>query len=152
MNKKLKFTSPMVAILLLALGFGLTLNAQDKVIPQEELPQGATEFIQTHFADQKVLQVTKDVDFLIKTEYEILLSDGFQLEFDSKGNWKDVDGNNKVIPTGFVPESLMDYVADNFPTEKVTGISKKSSGYELELSNKLELEFDSNGAFKRIDD
>jgi hypothetical protein len=152
MNKKLNFARPVFLIAVFALGFGLQLQAQDKVIPQEELPQKATEFIQTHFADQKVLQVTKDVDFLIKTEYEILLNDGFQLEFNSKGDWKDVDGNNKVIPTGFVPESLMNYIADNFPTEQVTGISKQSSGYELELTNRLELEFDSNGAFKRIDD
>ena len=130
----------------------LQANAQKKNIPQSELPGTAKDFITEYFSDQKIVQVVKDVDYLVKTEYEITLGNGFQLEFDGKGDWKDVDGNNTAIPSDFFSKSITDYILQNFPGQQITAIEKKSSGYELELSNGLDIDFNSNGEFVRIDD
>ncbi len=29
-----------------------------------------------------------------------------KMEFDSNGNWKEVDGNHQKIPNGFIPASI----------------------------------------------
>src|SRR5690606_8833600 len=132
--------------------FGLPGNAQDKIISENELPIPAKDFITKNFSAQKVVQTVKDVDYWIKTEYEVTLDNAFHLEFDGDGNWKEIDGKDTAIPTEFIPEPIIQYISGNFPTQKITKIEKKSSGYEVELSNGLDLDFNSKGKFLRIDD
>ncbi|WP_394367609.1 PepSY-like domain-containing protein [Moheibacter lacus] len=42
-------------------------------------------------------------------------------------------------------------VAKNFPTHKISRIEKDNSKFEVKLSNDLDLIFDSNGDFVRVD-
>ena len=150
MGKKLNFINVISVMSLFA--FGLQGNAQDKIISENELPTPAKDFITKNFSGQKVVQTVKDVDYWIKTEYEITLDNAFYLEFDGDGNWKEIDGKDSAIPTEFIPESIVQYISGNFPTQKINKIEKKSSGYELELSNGLDLDFNSKGKFLGIDD
>jgi len=43
-------------------------------------------------------------------------------------------------------------VRKSFPNTAIKKIEKKRFGYDVELINGLDLEFDSKGNFKRIDD
>ncbi|RAV30208.1 PepSY-like domain-containing protein [Sinomicrobium soli] len=127
-------------------------GAQETVIPKSELPQPAREFLQANFKEQKVIQVVKDVDYLVKTDYEVLLDNAMKLEFDGKGNWKEIDGNHNTIPEALIPEKIAAYVKQNFPTQAVNKIEKGTTKYEVELANDLDLEFTLDGDFLRIDD
>ena len=69
-----------------------------------------------------------------------------------KGNWKEVDCKQDAIPVGFAPQLIYDYITANFPTNFISKISHNCHGYDVELNNDLELKFDKNGNFKRIDD
>ncbi|RNL87919.1 hypothetical protein ED312_09315 [Sinomicrobium pectinilyticum] len=132
--------------------FGRQAHAQESVITKAELPAPAREFLDTHFKEQKIIQVVKDVDYLIKTDYEVLLDNAMKVEFDGKGNWKEVDGSHTPVPVALVPEKVTHYVKQNFPTHTINKIEKSSVKYEVELANGLDLEFTLGGEFLRIDD
>ncbi len=131
---------------------GMSLYAQKTTITQKELPQTAQHFINKNFSGQKVTSVVKEVKYKMKTEYDVYFDNRMEIEFDGDGNWTEVDGKKSPIPTGFINSSIVNYVKQNFPTEKIIQIEKKRSKYEIELGNGIELIFDLNGNFKKIDD
>lgn len=131
---------------------GLIVNAQNASSKNAsvELPAAAQAFIKEHFSGQTIANVKADKE-LMETEYDIVLSAGTELEFDAKGEWKDIDGNNTAIPATVVPKAIADYVAKNYAGQQVVQIEKERSGFDIELSNGTELDFDSNGKFLRVD-
>ena len=128
----------------------IAVTAQEQIINSNDLPSGATTFLSTHFKDNPIKQVVKDTDKK-KVTFEVTLNDGTELEFSQKGNWKEVDGKNKAIPTAFIPKAIADYINTNYPKEKITHIDKGNRDYDVDLTNGLDLEFDLNGKFLRID-
>ncbi|CEN50951.1 conserved hypothetical protein [Capnocytophaga canimorsus] len=56
------------------------------------------------------------------------------------------------MPTEIIPQSISQYVQKNFPNVFVKEIKKRRSGYDVEISNGLDLEFNKQGKFIRIDD
>lgn len=127
-------------------------QAQDKVISFTELPAAAQEFINTYYDAENVAHIQADDGFLSPTEYEVALKDGAELEFDSKGNWTDVDAKLQPVPGDIVPAAIQTHVSKRFPGNEIVQISKSSRKYEIELTSGLDLEFDSNGKFTSIDD
>lgn len=65
----------------------------EKTITADDLPAAAKTYVQQNYPDNKILLVKKEVDDLVTT-YEVTLSDGMKLEFDSEGNLHDVDFND----------------------------------------------------------
>lgn len=125
--------------------------AGDRVIPVEQLPAAAKAFIQKNFPGRTISYAKIDRDGL-KTIYEARLDDGTEVDFDKKGNWDKVDCEKKAVPASLIPAGIANYVKANFPGTFVETIDKERNGYEVELSNKLDLRFDKKGNFKRIDD
>jgi hypothetical protein len=128
----------------------MSLSAQPTLISSNDLPADAQKFLTENFKE-KVEYVKKDNKFF--DEYEVRLADGTEIEFDSKGNWKEVESKKNALPTGFIPAKIQKYAADKFPNTHIKKIERGVLGkYEVKLSNGLELEFNSDGDFKRIDD
>lgn len=131
---------------------GVQAAAQETVIDQSQLPANAKNFVTKYFRMPLFLQAVKDKG-MVKTEYEVRLSDGSKLEFDGDGNWKEVESKTKSLSEmSFILQSIRDYAAKNFPTYQIRKIEKGSRKYEVKLTNGLELEFDLSGKFLRIDD
>lgn len=143
---------------LLFLLFGLfliqgTIKADnDKLIQYKELPQQAQAFVKQHFDPTAVALVKMETDFFDKS-YEIIFSNGDKLEFDKSGIWKEVDCRYTALPTSIIPAAIQNYVSKNYPDAKILKIEKKRSGdTEIDLSNHLELTFDSKYNLVDIDD
>ena len=143
---------------LLFLLFGLfliqgTIKADnDKLIQYKELPQQAQAFVKQHFDETAVALVKMETDFFDKS-YEIIFSNGDKLEFDKNGDWKEVDCRYTALPTSIIPTQIKNYVSKNYPDIKIIKIEKKRRGdIEVDLSNRLELTFDSNYNLTDIDD
>ncbi|MCO6148503.1 PepSY-like domain-containing protein [Flavobacterium sp. NRK1] len=134
-----------------ALFTGLSVSAQDKKISAAELPAAAQNFIKQHFKDQTVTAAKMDKE-MFDIDYETVLSNGTEIEFDEKGNWKEIDGNHNALPVSVIPTAINNYISSNYKGQGVVQIDKKHAGYDIELSNGTELEFDTNGKFLRIDD
>lgn len=122
---------------------------KESVIAADGLPKEAQLFITQHFPEQEILQVVKERDDL-KTTYDVRLSDGFNLDFDKKGNVVSVEGNTK-LPDSVVPEKILAYVQANYPDDFIRDWELDDRGQEVTLSNGMDLKFDRDGNFLRID-
>lgn len=140
----------LVVCLIAGLIFGLSANAQKTVIKKEALPPNAQTFLKTHFGSKKPSYILQDKEIL-STEYKVQFDNKIEIEFDKKGNWKEVDGKGAKIPNSIIPKKITAYVKANFPKEKITKIEIGTSGYETKLTNGLELKFNLKGDFTKID-
>lgn len=122
-------------------------HADGRVIPYEKLPAEAKSFIAEYFPSAKVLQVTAEWD-----EYEVLLSDRVQLEFNRSGLWKKIKCKTDGVPQAVIPSRIVSYFQTHFPEYLILQIERSRWGYEVETREGLEFEFDKNCNFIRIDD
>ena len=107
-------------------------------------------FLKTHFSAQEPSYILEDKE-LVSKEYTVQFVNKTEIEFDGKGNWKEIDGKNSAIPTTIIPKKITSYVKANFAKNKITKIERGTFGYEIKLNNNLELKFNSKGDFKKID-
>ena len=125
--------------------------SDERPIDVSELPARARQFIETHFADAKVSYATVDGQLLDK-EYEVVFTDGRKVEFAKNGEWEQVDAKRGSFPMSVLPQSIHTYLRQNHPDTPVSKIDRDRRGYEVELRNGLELDFDRNGRLLKIDD
>jgi hypothetical protein len=124
--------------------------AGDRIIPAEQLPAAAKTFIQKTFPGQTVSYAT--IDFDGRNTYEVCLSNGVEVDFNKNGVWDKVDCNYSAVPASLVPTNIANYVKTHFAGAKVVKIDKERHGYDVELSNDLELKFNKQGQLMNIDD
>ncbi len=110
-----------------------------------------TKDIQNTFPGQTVSYAKVDRDFG-RTTYEVCLNNGTELEFDKNGAIDKVDCNFSAVPAHLVPATIADYVKMNFAGAAIVKIDKERYGYDVELSNELELKFNKKGQLMNIDD
>ncbi|MDE6544259.1 MAG: PepSY-like domain-containing protein, partial [Muribaculaceae bacterium] len=68
------------------------------------------------------------------------------------GEGPDVDAPaDQSAPAGLVPQSIALYITTNYAGAGINEISKSAAGYEIELTNGVDLDFDSMGNFLRVD-
>lgn len=131
-----------------------TANSTEDVITQDKsrLPVAASKFLTDHFANNELLQIKIDNETFSRTSYEVLLSDGIEIEFNDKGAWEDIEvkgvGN---IPNTVVIAPILKYVSDNFANSKIIKIKREKNTIEVELNNDREFIFNSKGKFIRED-
>lgn len=130
----------------------MSAQAQEKVITVDQLPQAAQQFVKKHYDLMSVSHVIMEDELFSSKEYKVALADGTELEFDNKGQWTEVDPENKTVPVAIIPGNIRSYINKSFPNNDVKQISRSSRKYELELTSGLDLEFDRNGKFLRVDD
>ena len=129
----------------------VALAGNDKPIQVSEMPKAAQLFIKNHFADLSVAMAKVETDFLDKN-YDVVFTNGNKVEFDKKGNWTNVDCEHTQVPVAILPEAIRQYVTQNYPDAKVLKIEVTDrKGYDVELSNGFELEFDKRFRLREID-
>ena len=121
--------------------------ADDVPIPVEQLPEAAKTFVHTYFKGKTIIYAEKDWN-----SYECRLNDGTKIEFNKKGKWKKVDCHTTAIPDGLAPETIVNYVKTSFPDCVITKIDKERYGYDIELSNDIDLKFNYQGVLIGMDD
>ena len=84
-------------------------------------------------------------------DYKAILANGTEVEFERNGQWKEMENKKAGIPYNAMPAAISNYLKRNYARVLVEKIEKENRGYKVDLSNGLELEFDSKGKFLRID-
>lgn len=134
-----KLASILVCLFILCV---FTLRADnEKPIQVNQLPVAAQQFIKQHFADRKVALAKVETEFVSKS-YEVVFADGDHIDFDSKGNWEEIECKSSSVPTAVIPTKIMEYIRENYPDTTVRKIEKDRREYEVKLSNRVELSFD----------
>lgn len=144
-----KFLLAIVAII----GFSVSAAASDTYAHDASvLPKAAQTTLKNNFkAKVSVVKIDKDLGHI--SEYEVVLTDGTEIEFDRSGNWKSVEVSaSKSVPSAFVPNAITASIKKLQPGQKVIGIEKKRNGYNVDLSNGVEMKFDLQGKFIKYDD
>ena len=116
----------------------------------QSLPGPITAFIKQHFPNTSIVGVEPDYDNG-GLEYDVYLSDGTQIDFDANHQWDQVE-SMRGVPAFFIPKAIASYVRGSYQNMVITKINKEYHGYEIELSNGLDLNFDRSGRFLGIDD
>ena len=143
-----KFLVAIVAIIAIA----ITANAGETFSRDASvLPKAAQTILADNFK-AKVSMIKIDKDFGRVSEYEVILTDGSEVTFDHNGNWKEVEVSLKnSVPSFFVPKSVSEYIKKTHSGQKIVGIEKNRSGYEVELTNGIDLKFNNQGLFLKYD-
>ena len=123
----------------------------DKPIQVTEMPKAAQNFVKAHFSNQSVAVAKMETDFLDKT-YDVIFTNGDKVEFDKKGNWTSVDCEHTQVPVEIIPAAIQQYVSKNHPNAKVVKIEKTDrKGYDVDLNNGFDIEFDKKMRVVEID-
>ena len=134
----------LVAVLSIALW---RCSDDDEPVPVTKLPSSAQTFLNTYFDNVDIISVTKDKD-----DYEVLLSNGYSVEFNTSGEWTDVDAPvGKTVPAGFYPAAIDTYISSAYSGSGINEISRIDRGYEVELLNGTDLYFSADGTYIGID-
>jgi hypothetical protein len=138
-------------VTLLALSPLVASADNDRPVSFDRLPDAAQRLIREHFTDAKVTLATIDREFM-DTTYDVIFTDGTTIEFNSRGEWREIDCRKGGVPDAVMPPAIVSYVRENFPEARVRDIERDRHGFEVNLDNRTELYFDSRGNFRGYDD
>ena len=137
-----------VLALVMSICLPLTLMADnDQVITFDRLPATAQTMLKQNFSDKVPLVITADWD-----DYKVMYTNGDKVEFDKKGNWRDIECKTSQVPAALIPAQITANVNATFPGATITEIDQDRRGYSVKLSNGLELEYNRNFQIVELDD
>lgn len=122
----------------------------DRPVDFNKLPAVAQTFVKGYHADAKVLYVTKDDDIILP-DYNVRLDNGVSIQFSNNGALEKIE-TPAGVPDGVVPVQIADYVKTQYPDVVIKEYEVGKSTYEVKLSNRLELTFNSSFKLIEIDD
>ncbi|MBR5069466.1 MAG: PepSY-like domain-containing protein [Bacteroidales bacterium] len=137
----------LVIALVAIVSFPIFWADNDKVITFDQLPQNVQVMLNKHLENKVPVIVTTDWD-----DYKIMYQSGEQFEFDKLGNWRDLDFWLSQVPSELVPEQILSNVKLTFPGTSIVKIERDNRGYDVKLSNGMELEYNSHFQIVDIDD
>ena len=128
-------------------------NDDDKVndvfLTNVEIPSEIKTYISIHFPANTIIRAEKETEFN-EINYDIYLSESFNLEFNSEFDIIEIDGIIE-LPDSVIPQPILDYIAQNYTNNFITDWELEYNHQQVELNNNVELEFEINGVFIRID-
>lgn len=112
-------------------------------------------FVATYFPNTQVVANIKD-----GSDYEVTLNDYTKIDFNGslfgKPEWEEVDCRHAatptMVPSALVPAEIANYVSRLHNDLPIVKLSKKNRGWEIALSNGVEIEFDKRFNVVEFDD
>lgn len=122
----------------------------------KHMPDNAKSYISRHFENSTINHYEKESD-LLDIEHKVYLNYNgvaFRLEFDKYGNITEICSidNRTPLPRSVLPVKITQHVRKRYPTAGIIEWEKKRSIQSIELDNGIELIFNRNGDFLRVDD
>ena len=138
----------LITLFVALVSFTTALADNDRAIQFNQLPQAAQTFLNSHFKNAKIAMVTAEREWLGQ-EYKVVFVNGDKIEFDSKGNWENIECKHSTVPKGAVPTAISKYLDETFPGSQVKEIDLDKRGYDVELTNGMDIKFDKNFKIKK---
>lgn len=121
----------------------------DAHVRTSTLPQSILDYITENYPGLTIIEAEKEDN----ENYEIKLSDGTELIFNSQGEFLGIDneenefGDEDIDPSD-LPQNILDFISSNYPGINIEEAELENNGnYEVELENDVELIFDGDGNF-----
>lgn len=139
-------------LLLLCLAFVAFQTASadnERPIQLNQLPVEAQKLLKQHFSKQKVALAKQETGILEKS-FDVILTDGTKIEFDRDGVWTEISCKQQTtVPVALVPIQVSDYISQHYPEAQVKKIERERKRCEVELTNRVEITF--NSAYQVVD-
>ena len=113
----------------------------------KQMPSKAQQLILKHFPSAEIMLSTVE-GYMLDKNYDVVFKNGDKAEFNRNGDWTSISCKGG-IPAGIVPEQIASYVQAQYPGVKIIEIEKDDRHYDVKLSNRIELTF--NSSFKLIE-
>ncbi|KUF43906.1 PepSY-like domain-containing protein [Myroides marinus] len=160
----MKNSKIVLAVLLMAI-VGFTACSSDdngkgsnvEQISEDQLPTNSKTFLRSVFPNASFRHTAKvTTPNYYGTEYTTSLDNKVEIDFDKAGNWTEVEmSDHSAIPTEFLKQevsTILDYVNKNYPGMSILELDRDMKrGYEVTLSNGLELIFNIKQEFVGLD-
>lgn len=118
----------------------------DVPVNPADLPASILDYIQVNFPAAQIVRAERDDNY-----YEVYLDNGMELYFDLNGNFLGLDASDRPVDINSLPASILNYVAQNYPTASIVEAEIDDNMYEIELSSDIDLYFDLAGNFLYAD-
>jgi len=141
-------------ILVIFTFFGIqscAMNDDGRPISADQLPASIQQFIGNHFGDRQIA-LAKESKAVFGKKTEVIFSNGDKIEFDSNNEWKEIECRKSQVPESVIPDPIKAYISEHFPEDYAREFSRGRSGYEVKLSNKMEIEFNTDYSIYDVDD
>lgn len=116
------------------------LAADDYVVSPDSLPPAAKSFISQHFKGSTIGLVKRDMN-----SFDVTLTDGTEIDFNINGQWTDVDGRFKPVPTSFLPNGVASKVSAANGGAAIMEVERNYGGFKFKLNNRMKVYTDLNG-------
>ena len=127
--------------------------SDDDAVSLADLPQSILDYVAANYPDATILEASlKDDDGI-----EVELDNNLDLHFSSTGSFLSAEpsdnsgsgsGGGSEIPIDSLPQAILDYIAANYPGVSIEKAkTEDNGGYEVELSNNVNVYFDADGNF-----
>ncbi|MDX1542584.1 MAG: PepSY-like domain-containing protein [Christiangramia sp.] len=129
----------------------------DEDIDPSDLPQNILDFISANYPGVGI----EEAELENNGNYEVELENDVELIFDGDGNFlgqaqdenDDEQGEDEEdIDPDDLPQTILDYIAENYPDNTIIEAEMEEEGYEVTLNNGIELKFDQEGSFLSQED
>lgn len=150
MKKLMIFAIGVLSVTMLSAATSI-MRSDDMPIKFAELPTEAQQFVGKYFGKEEVSHVMKDAEFH-GTDYKVVFVSGSKVEFDTNGNWTEIDCRYSTVPNAIVPDKIESYIKDSYAANKVVEIKRERNEWEVKLTGGLELTFNKDFQLIDIDD
>lgn len=123
----------------------------ERMVSFADLPAKAQSFVQQYYNVSDVAHVERERDGW-HYDYQVYLKNATELDFDYQGILESIDCKRNPVPEGIVPAAIVNYVQMHYGDLFVVEYVVEHRYLQVELNNGLELVFDHEGRFVRIDD
>ena len=113
----------------------------DMIVPATSLPKVAQDFIAQNFKGTTIMYVEMD-----HNSYDVMLSNGVEIDFHITGEWKDIKSYMGVNPS-ILPAPVAAGIAKAFPSIQIIKVEKEWNGFEVKMANRIKAYFAANGNF-----
>lgn len=115
-----------------------------------KIPSEVQAYVDLHFPEQSVIQAFFYSEGQ-ESSYELLLDNLTRLEFNLDKKITEIDGQTG-LPDSILPAGILSYVSSHYEGQSIVGWELEEACQQIRLNNHLELEFDLDGKFIRLDD
>ena len=119
----------------------------NRPVTLKQMPTAAQQFILKNFANAEIMLATAE-GYLFEKNYDVVFKNGDKIEFNRSGEWTSINCKGG-IPQNIIPAPIASYLKAGYPDAKIVEIDKDDRHYEVKLSNRIELTF--NSSFRLID-
>lgn len=116
----------------------------------KNMPSSIKSFLDRYYPNIPIVKYEKKTETFDGTSHEVHLNSGVKIEFDDKGDWKELE-DSAGVPKDLVLKEVQTYFDTNFKGINIKKIERDKKSIKAELVNGSEYEFDKNGKFIKMD-